>query len=376
MPKANPWGPARLDAVGMIFNRLTGLDLGPPPSFLIPDNIKVADAPVRYPFLWNAPMQDKTQWPGFADNGSDILALARNLGEVYRRVRRVRAEEGGLLVNFLNNNSANFDGLGRIEDLLKQLGPPRWPWLVDTSARGPGEGDLRPADRAGRLRRLPWDPAGQGPLPARCRPGRRRSRMSGPTPASTTSWPGPPRPGCCEGAFIPFVTRPLEETDLAFNILSTSVVGSIVEHVLSGGGIPTAAAQVAQSEADKREAIQDKLDAAAGNRAARQRFDATRQRLDACGILGRKRGPQPLPPALRDLEGAFRVPQNLQPQASPRLGAEAGPPTGAYESRVMQGIWATAPVPAQRLGADARRAAQAGRAAREVVQDRQRPTTP
>jgi hypothetical protein len=35
-----PWGPARLDAVSMIFNRVTGLDLGPPPSFLIPDNIK------------------------------------------------------------------------------------------------------------------------------------------------------------------------------------------------------------------------------------------------------------------------------------------------------------------------------------------------
>ena len=38
---------SRSDAVGMIFNRLTGLDLGPPPSFLIADNIKKADAPVR-----------------------------------------------------------------------------------------------------------------------------------------------------------------------------------------------------------------------------------------------------------------------------------------------------------------------------------------
>jgi hypothetical protein len=74
-----PWGPSRLDAVGMIFNRLTGLDLGPPPSFLIPDNIKQADAPVRYPFLWNAPKQDKTQWPGFADNGNDILGLERRI---------------------------------------------------------------------------------------------------------------------------------------------------------------------------------------------------------------------------------------------------------------------------------------------------------
>ena len=77
------WGPARLDAVSMIFNRLTGLDIGPPPTYMIPENIKPATAPVRYPFLWNAPIQDKTQWPGFADNGNNILGLARNLGEVY-----------------------------------------------------------------------------------------------------------------------------------------------------------------------------------------------------------------------------------------------------------------------------------------------------
>ncbi len=42
-----PWGIGRLDAVGMIFNRLTGLDLGKPPSYLIAENIKRADAPVR-----------------------------------------------------------------------------------------------------------------------------------------------------------------------------------------------------------------------------------------------------------------------------------------------------------------------------------------
>ena len=42
----NPaWGPSRLDAVSMIFNRLAGLDLGEPPTYLIPDNIARADAP-------------------------------------------------------------------------------------------------------------------------------------------------------------------------------------------------------------------------------------------------------------------------------------------------------------------------------------------
>jgi hypothetical protein len=68
---ADPWGPSRLDAVAMIFNRLTGLDLGPPPHYLIPDNVRIADAPVRYPSLWNAAIQDLTQWPGFAENGND-----------------------------------------------------------------------------------------------------------------------------------------------------------------------------------------------------------------------------------------------------------------------------------------------------------------
>ena len=43
----NPaWGLGRLDAVGMIFNRVTGLGIGPEPSFLIPENIHRADAPV------------------------------------------------------------------------------------------------------------------------------------------------------------------------------------------------------------------------------------------------------------------------------------------------------------------------------------------
>jgi hypothetical protein len=60
---STPWGPSRLDAVGMIFNRLTGLDIGTGPDRVIPDNIRGADAPVRYPFLWNSPTQDFTQGP-------------------------------------------------------------------------------------------------------------------------------------------------------------------------------------------------------------------------------------------------------------------------------------------------------------------------
>jgi hypothetical protein len=105
---ANGWGPGRLDAVAMIFNRVTGLDIGPSPSRIIVENIRRADAPVRYPFLWNSPVQDKTQWPGFADNGNDILGLSRNLGEVYGvfAVYRPKKDRWHLLgVDYLNENS-------------------------------------------------------------------------------------------------------------------------------------------------------------------------------------------------------------------------------------------------------------------------------
>ncbi len=103
-----PWGPARLDAVSMIFNRLSGLDLGPAPSFLIPGNIHQAAAPVRYPFLWNAAIQDHTQWPGFANNGDAILSLARNLGEVFGVFATFQPTKSWYGTDFLDNNSADF----------------------------------------------------------------------------------------------------------------------------------------------------------------------------------------------------------------------------------------------------------------------------
>ena len=72
-----PWGSGRLDAFGMIFNRVTGLDLR------YPANIQKADAPVRYPFIWDAARQDRTQWTGAAPNGTYLRGLARNTGEVF-----------------------------------------------------------------------------------------------------------------------------------------------------------------------------------------------------------------------------------------------------------------------------------------------------
>ena len=135
------WGTGRLDAISMIFNRVTGLDIGPPPTYLIPDNIKPADAPVRYPFLWNAWKQDKTQWPGFADNGNNTLGLARNVGEVLGVFGVVHPKQdllNPLRINYASGSSPNVAGLLQLELLIRKIGAPKWPWLVDPvlSAKG------------------------------------------------------------------------------------------------------------------------------------------------------------------------------------------------------------------------------------------------
>jgi len=138
------WGLGLADAISMIFNRLGGLDIGPPAdNYLIPGNISPSNAPVRYPFLWNAAIQDKTQWAGFAPNGNRVFSLSRNLGEVYGVFAdfhpapdRGRVEQ----VDLLNPNSANFENLERLEQLIERIGPPQWIWASDSTWAGRGKG--------------------------------------------------------------------------------------------------------------------------------------------------------------------------------------------------------------------------------------------
>jgi hypothetical protein len=127
LPAANPWGPGRLDAFGMIFNRVAAQDLG------IRSNYKVADAPVRYPFLWNASRQDRTQWNGGIHNGLYIQALARNTGEVlgvfadFAPHRLVPPTPLAPAIIDFKNNSVSFAGLQTLEEKIAVLRPPPWP---------------------------------------------------------------------------------------------------------------------------------------------------------------------------------------------------------------------------------------------------------
>jgi mono/diheme cytochrome c family protein len=280
----NAWGPARLDAVAMIFNRVTGLDIGPPPTHVLAENIQRADAPVRYPFLWNSPVQDKTQWPGFADNGNDILGLSRNLGEVYGvfAVFRPKKDRWHLLgIDYLNENSANFRGLNALEGLVKKIGPPKWPFAIDAVLAKQGEA----------IYGLPKEQGGCAEC-HRIRPGMTRffEQKTWATPIQDVgtdtreydilSWSA--QSGVLGGAEIPFVISPLASRDKSINILGLSVVGSILQEY-----VPLTARQ-AQAR-------------------PRSTFSFT--------------------PETADLKGAFLP----------------APALNAYESRVLQGIWATAP---------------------------------
>lgn len=128
-----PWGFGRMDAVGMIFNRVVGVDIGLSPSHVIEANIEPLKAPVRYPFLWNVAKQDKTQWAGFVDNSNGLSRLGRNIGQVLGVFAVFHpSQTANHDINYVAENSADLAGLLALEDLIAQIGPPRWPWALDT----------------------------------------------------------------------------------------------------------------------------------------------------------------------------------------------------------------------------------------------------
>jgi hypothetical protein len=250
-----------------------------------------------------------------------ILALGRNLGEVFGVFGVFEPTNDGLFVNFLNNNSANFDGLDKLENLLKQIKPPKWPWLVDGTLAAQGKVIFNRSTADGGCQDCHGIQRGKVRFPL---------VETWATPVlnvgtdtreyDVLGWRA--QTGVLKGAFIPFVTDPLQADDLAFNVLVTSVVGSIAQQAVRDNGASTLSAAIAGSQIQLPQgALQFKF--------------------------------EQLPPQLRDLQHAYHIP-TTQPPAQPNLSiqgiplpkplAAAAPPVqGAYEARVMEGIWAVAP---------------------------------
>lgn len=294
------WGPARLDAVTMIFNRITGLDIGlEADGYMIPGNIKPADAPVRYPFLWNASIQDMTQWPGFAENGNRVLGLSRNLGEVIGvfALFHPHKDDGRILgIDYTDGLSANFGGLNRLEDLIRKLGPPKWPktWPLDQTLAVKGE-------------KLYKENCAKGCHEIKDGAVRSFTHKTWATPLQDVGTDSREYDilsrevdtGVLAGARIPFLDRPLKPHDKAFSVLSMSVTGAILQHYLPIEFDPKTRGKFGK--------IETLLNSYSGNLKLKEI-------------------------SLSDLKGAFKQP------APP---ADAKP--FKYEARVLEGIWAAAP---------------------------------
>jgi len=115
MVPPHEWGPGRVDALNLIFNRQLTIATD------IPQNWFPPLAPVKPPFLWNAPQGSWTQWSGILQD-----PIARNFGEtegVYMPMDLTsKTPEEGLF-----DSNAHLLNLEKIEDLLDHLAPPKWP---------------------------------------------------------------------------------------------------------------------------------------------------------------------------------------------------------------------------------------------------------
>ncbi|MBP2314441.1 di-heme-cytochrome C peroxidase [Azospirillum soli] len=132
-----PWGPMRTDAFGMIFNRVTSIDLK------IPSNSRAPNAPVSYPHLWDAPYLPKVQWNGLLENATALDALGRNSGEVLGVFGKANLTKPKNDLHYYYTSTIRARNLYDMENQLRKLRSPVWPdsiaGTVDTIKAAAGE---------------------------------------------------------------------------------------------------------------------------------------------------------------------------------------------------------------------------------------------
>jgi len=109
------WGPGRLDALTLIYDRLASTLTD------IPENWSSPIAPVKPPFLWNAPQGLWTQWSAVVQN-----PLPRNLGETMGVFMPINLTAKTPADGLFESNAA-IPELQRVENQLERLAPPSWP---------------------------------------------------------------------------------------------------------------------------------------------------------------------------------------------------------------------------------------------------------
>lgn len=114
-----PYGYARLDAFGRIFNK--ALHVVNP----APDNFNPPNAPVSIPFLWGTDQSDYVQWVGNAGN-ANVGTLARNIGEVLGVFAHIEIPDHRKGLHGYPNSAQAFNQV-RLENTVRKLTAPEWP---------------------------------------------------------------------------------------------------------------------------------------------------------------------------------------------------------------------------------------------------------
>jgi len=114
---ASPYGFARLDAFGRIYNR----------AITIADrtNANPANAPASYPFLWDTSQHDYVQWVGNAPN-ANVGELQRNIGEVIGVFGSITIPEKTATLGGYKS-SINVKDLNELAAKMRDLESPLWP---------------------------------------------------------------------------------------------------------------------------------------------------------------------------------------------------------------------------------------------------------
>ena len=295
----SPWGPGRLDAFGMIFNRVAGKDLG------IDANLEVADAPVSYPFLWNASRQDKTQWNGGVPNGLFIHALSRNTGEVFGVFADFSPKKRTLPPPFdFSRNSVKFAGLQALEEKISILKAPPWPWPSELKQDLVDKGRILFARECGRCHEEKRLPLGTWLTPV---------MAVGTDPKMFDNSQRMSQTGILEGALSPNPPGSrLSNPAATGDVLATTVVGALVNEAFP---FPP---KLPNPNSGVWQAIRKDLE---------NLFSDSERAPDLVSLLDPKVRADLRSHVESRLANMFKVP------GEPR----------AYESRVLHGIWATAP---------------------------------
>jgi hypothetical protein len=295
----SPWGPGRLDAFGMIFNRVAAKDLG------IDANFKVADAPVSYPFLWNASRQDKTQWNGGVPNGLFIHALSRNTGEVFGVFADFSPRKRALPPSFdFSRNSVKFAGLQALEEKISILEAPLWPWPSELKPDLVDKGRVLFARECGGCHEEKRLPLGTWRTPV---------MAVGTDPKMFDNSLRMSQTGILEGALSPNPPGSrLSNPAATGDVLATTVVGALINEAFP---FPP---KFPDSKSGVWQAIRKDL---------AKLFSDSERAPDLVSLLDPKVREDLKAHVVDRLANMFKVP------GEPR----------AYESRVLHGIWATAP---------------------------------